>query len=94
MFKQVYYKIKSYFPSKYGIQASNDLQSVLSHGGIEIKIKHVKDETGSYYVAKSINLSKKHILTSGETLTELEQNIKDAIFTAFQVPEYYCNIAI
>ena len=88
MFKNFYYKITSHFPSKSGYKAWEELNQVLNHGGIAMSIQAVKDESGSYFMAESTNLPQKHIVTTGRTLSELDQNIQDAIFSVFQVPAY------
>ncbi|MFH1412838.1 MAG: hypothetical protein ABIG10_02310 [bacterium] len=88
----LYYKILSYFPSKEGIEAFNSLTKYLKvNGGIDFTVRTVRDETGEYFVAESSNAYKKYIITSGKNLGELEDNIKDAIFTSFHVPRRYCN---
>ena len=90
--KNIYYKLLSHFPSKKGLKASLELQKFFAkENRIEFAIEEFKDETGHYFVAESINLNKRHIITSGGTWQELEYNIKDAVFTAFHVPAFYCN---
>ena len=90
--KNIYYKILSYFPNKNGQEAFINLQKSLSQiGGINFNIRRVKDESGEYFIAESVNLEKKHIVTTGKSLSDLDYNIKDAIFTSFHVPAYYCN---
>ncbi|MFH1030090.1 MAG: hypothetical protein V1770_02415 [bacterium] len=89
--KNFYYKIISNFPSKNGKKALEELMYVLAHGGININIQTVDDASGVYFVAKSTNLPQKYIITSALTLAELDRNIRDAIFSAFQVPNYYCD---
>lgn len=91
MFKKFYYRIISHFPSKSGQKAAYELMTVLNHGGIQFEITKHDDESGKYFTAESTNLPGNYIITAGETLAELDANIKDAIFTAFQVPAYYCN---
>ncbi|MFH1565296.1 MAG: hypothetical protein ABIC82_05655 [bacterium] len=91
MFKKFYYQIISRFPSKNGQKAANELIDVLNRGGIQFEISKHDDESGKYFMAKSVNLPGKHIITAGKTLAELDANIRDAIFSGFQVPIYYCN---
>lgn len=90
MFKNFYYQIISRLPSENGQKAVNELLGVLNHGGIKIDIRFVQDESGAYYLAKSTDLPNKRIITTGKTLAELDTNIRDAIFSVFQVPPYYC----
>ncbi|MEA2064821.1 MAG: hypothetical protein U9O66_00805 [Patescibacteria group bacterium] len=89
MLKNIFYKIISHFPSKSGKIAFDDLKHLLAHGGINIDIRFIQDESGNYYIAKSTNLDNKRIIATGKTLAELDINIKDAIFSIFQVPSYY-----
>ena len=89
--KNLYHKIKSYLPSAQGEKNLNHLLTVLKNGGIEIELKKYSDESGEYYLANSVNLLDKEIITSGRDLVELDHNIKDAIFTAYHIPNFYCN---
>ena len=84
-------KLISRFPSKQGKKALKDLQYDLNHGGIDFELNQIKDSTGIYFVAKSKNAEKKRIITSGQTLGEVQENIKDAIFTAYEIPSCYTN---
>ncbi|MFC1615405.1 hypothetical protein ACFL2L_01260 [Patescibacteria group bacterium] len=68
----------------------DDLRNALKHG-IGFNIKKIDDESGSYFYAEATGVPNKHIVTTGKTLAELDYNIKDAIFTAFKVPNYYCD---
>lgn len=85
-----FYRFLSFFPSRKGEQSLRDLARSLSNGGIEFSIEEISDETGCYYVARSINLEGKIISTAGNTLSELDRNIKDALFAAYHVPSFYC----
>ncbi len=90
--KNIYYKILSYLPNKKGQEAFIDLQKFLAQvGGINFNIRQAKDESGEYFIAESTNADNKHIITTGKDLADLDHNIKDAIFTAFHIPAYYCN---
>lgn len=91
MFKKIYWQIISHFPSKNGQKTADELAAVLNNGGIQFEISKHDDESGKYFVAKSVNLEQGYIITSGKNLIELDKNIKDAIFTAFEVPAYYCD---
>lgn len=55
------------------------------YGGIEFD--HIKE--GDIIVAKSNNFKQGSIITSGRTMEELDNNIGDAILTAFDVPSSY-----
>ena len=79
--------ICSYFPSRKGAEALNDLNYILSvRGGINFDTKKIKDESGEYYFAESNNIHHKSIIVTGKNLEELDKNIKDAIFALYQVP--------
>jgi len=84
------YQLLARFPSKNGQKSLDQLLHRLSHGGINFKIASHQDESGNYLVAEG-EIDKKFIVTSGKNLLELDQNIKDAIFTAYQVPLFYCD---
>lgn len=90
----LYYKIKSFFPSKQGQESLDNLLFVLNNSGIDVKIEKNVDENGETYVAHSTNTGNKKIMTSGRTLEELNHNLKDAIFTIYHVPRFYCNHAL
>lgn len=55
------------------------------YGGIEFD--HIKED--GVIVAKSNNFNQGSIITSGRSLEELDDNIEDAILTAFDVPSSY-----
>ena len=83
--------LTSRLPSKAGRAAYDQLMKALEHGGVQFAIRQVTEEPGaSYFLAESTNVPNKHIITTGTTLAELEHHMRDAIFTAFQVPAYYC----
>ncbi|OGF22752.1 hypothetical protein A2Y83_03885 [Candidatus Falkowbacteria bacterium RBG_13_39_14] len=87
----IFYKLfsKFYFKKEYQ-ESLNNLQDALK-SGIDFHIKKIDDESGSYFYAEAHNVPNKHIVATGGTLAELDYNIKDAIFTAFRVPNYYCD---
>lgn len=83
-------RVKSRFISeKEARERLDDLRIELGRG-VEFQITRV-DEDGGYYLAKSVNSSHGLIITSAEREEDLENKIKDAIFTAFEVPSQYCN---
>lgn len=86
----IFKRIKSHLPSTSGQEALNDLLYILSVRGINFDFKKIKDASGEYYFAESDNIANKSIVATGKTLAELDANIKDAIFTIYQVPAYYC----
>lgn len=90
--KDLFHKIKSFFPSKKGKKSLEDLSEFLKReGGISFNVREFQDESGRYFLAESVNIPNKSIITTGESLAGLERNIKDAIFTSFEVPYFYCN---
>lgn len=64
---------------------------ILNRDGVDFDIRQVSDESGSYFVAESTNTPGKYIITTGKNLVDLDKNIKDAIFTAFEVPAFLCS---
>ena len=87
MFKKILFK----FFSKKGKEALEECLVFLSKNKIDFEITQHNDKTGKYFLAKSRNLNKGQIITSGKNLVELDKNIKDAIYTAFDVPAHYCD---
>ncbi|MCX6786090.1 MAG: hypothetical protein NTZ18_04570 [Candidatus Komeilibacteria bacterium] len=88
--KNFIYRFLGSFPSKNGQKSLDRLLVRLSHGGINFKISSHQDESGNYLVAEA-EVDGNFIITSGKDLLELDRNIKDAIFTAYQVPRFYCD---
>lgn len=87
----IFYKLFSkIYLKKESQEALDNLQDALK-SGIGFHIRKINDESGSYFYAEARNVQNKHIVTTGRTLAELDYNIKDAIFTAFKVPNYYCD---
>lgn len=85
-------RVKSSFISQ---QVANErlgmLITELRHRGINFQIQQISEDGEEYYLAKSVDYPKGSIITSGKDLNELAGNIKDAIFTAFEIPARYCN---
>ena len=69
----------------------SDLLVELRHRSIKFEVKEVNDEGEHYFYAKSIDYPRGTIFTTGKNQEELESMIKDAIFTAFEIPPRYCN---
>lgn len=88
--KYIFNRFTSYLPSQKGKEALENLQYILGiRGGVTFNIKKVTDESGEYYFAESNNIHNKSIVATGRTLGELDTNVKDAIFTLYEVPAYY-----
>jgi hypothetical protein len=78
-------------------QAHDKLEDMLIElrgRGINFDINQVAQDGEEYFVAKSVDYPRGTIITSGTTADELERNIKDAIFTAFEVPVRFCHPAL
>lgn len=88
--KNFIYRLKSYFPSMEGKIKLQALSDYLSHSPIKFEVEKINEDGKKYFLAIG-NLEKGEIITTGETIEELNKNIKDAIFTAFDVPAFYCN---
>lgn len=84
--------IIGHLPSKKGRQALFDLSEYLKlHGPVMVQVRYVKED-GGYYLAEC-SIGNRHIITTGQSEKEMDWNVKDAIFTAFEVPPRYCNFA-
>lgn len=55
------------------------------HGGIHFEVKN----EDNVFIARSTNFRYGSIVTDAKTERELDQNIRDAILTAFSVPSSY-----
>lgn len=77
-------------PSKSGQKSLDQLLHQLSHGGINFKITSHQDDSQRYLMAEA-GVAGRFIVTSGKNLLELDQNVKDALFTAYRVPRFYCD---
>ncbi len=58
-------------------------------GGINFRI----EEKENVFVASSKNFRHGSIITTGESREDLEENIRDAILTAFEIPSSYAKEA-
>ena len=88
--KNLIYRLLGKYPAKSGRKSLEQLVYRLTHGGINFKISSHQDESGAYLKAEA-EVEGKFIITSGRDLVELDRNIKDAIFTAYRVPRFYCD---
>lgn len=87
--RKIICKFLKFFPSK-NTESLVKLRDFLSReNGIIFNIKKIKDESGEYFIAESTNIPNKNIITTGKSLTELDHNIKDAIFTAFHIAPFH-----
>lgn len=88
--KKILHFLTSYLPSQKGAEALSDLKYILEvRGGISFSVRRMEEEQNVYYIAESKNIHNKSIVVTGKNLDELDKNIKDAIFTLYQVPAYY-----
>lgn len=84
-------RIISHLPSVSGMASFDKCRKTLAHSPIDFEISRNEEDGEIFYSAKSVNFNGNVIMTTGKTLDELNQNIKDAIFTAFDVPAKYCD---
>lgn len=85
-------RIQSYFAAPGKAQEKiSDLLIELRHRGMSFDIQQVEEDGKKYFYAKSVNYPRGYISATGQTLPELETELKDAIFTAFNVPFRYCS---
>lgn len=89
------HRIQSYIATKH--QAHYNLEDMLVElrgRGLNFNIQKIEEDGKAYFLAKSIDYPRGRIITSGATVEELIKNIKDAIFTAFEVPARFCHPAL
>lgn len=89
------HRVQSYIATKN--QAHNRLEDMLVElrgRGINFNIEKIEEDGQVYFVAKSVDYPRGAIITSGYTVEELDYNIKDAIFSAFEVPSRFCHPAL
>lgn len=85
-------RIQSYLASpSYAQEKISDLLIELRQRGLNFDIRFIHDDDGKYFYAESVDYPRGHISATGRTTEELERTLKDAIFTAFEVPVRYCN---
>ena len=84
-------RIQSYLatPAE-GQEKINDLLIELRHRGLNFDIRFVDEDGQKYFYAQSVDYPRGYISATGSTMEELEQELKDAIFTAFSVPPRFC----
>lgn len=85
-------RIESYFASSMQAQEKiSDLLIELRHRGLNFNIQYINDGDEKYFYAESVDYPRGHISATGKNSDELEHQLKDAIFTAFEIPVRYCN---
>lgn len=85
-------RIQSYLATPSQAQGKiSDLLIELRHRGVNFDIQLIHEDGEKYFYAKSVNYPRGCISATGQTMEELERELKDAIFTAFEVPVRYCN---
>ena len=68
-----------------------DLVIELSQRGIKFKVTEEEENGEKFIVVESVDYPHGLIVTSGKTKEDAEKMLKDAIFTAFEIPAPYCN---
>ena len=85
-------RIQSYLATPaYAQEKISDLLIELRHRGLTFEIRYIDEDGEKYFYAQSVNYPRGYISASGQTMDELERELKDAIFTAFGIPSRYCN---
>lgn len=92
--KNIIYKLISYLPTRQGKERLQNLINYINKDPIKFSVEKITEDGQSYFLATSFNIPKGNIITSGKNLEELNNNIKDAIFTSFDVPAYYCDYSL
>jgi len=85
-------RIQSYLATPSQAQEKiSDLLIELRQRGINFDMRLVDEDGKKYFYAQSVDYPQGHISATGRTVGELEQELKDAIFAAFEVPVRYSN---
>lgn len=85
-------RIQSYLATpSYALERLDDLGVELSQRGIKFDIRKIKEDGEEYFYAESVNYPRGYISATGVTIEKLEKELKDAIFTAFEIPVRYCD---
>lgn len=85
-------RVQSYLTTPAQAQEKiSDLLIELRHRGLNFDISLEEEDGQKYFYARSLDYPRGFISATGETMEELELELKDAIFTAFDVPVRYCN---
>lgn len=85
-------RIQSYLATPaYAQEKISDLLIELRHRGLNFDIRFIDEDGERYFYAQSVDYPRGHISATGQTMEDLEKDLKDAIFTAFGVPVRYCN---
>ncbi len=85
-------RIQSYLATPaYAQEKISDLLIELRHRGLNFDIRFIDEDGERYFYAQSVDYPRGYISATGQTMEELEKDLKDAIFTAFGVPVRYCN---
>jgi hypothetical protein len=85
-------RIQSYFASPSQAQEKiSDLLIEVRHRGIVFDVREDEENGQKFYYAQSVNYPRGYISASGATMKELEKELKDAVFTAFDIPSRFCN---
>ena len=85
-------RIQSYLATPSQAQERiSDLLIELRHRGVNFDIQLINEDGHKYFYAKSVDYPRGYISATGQNMDELERELKDAIFTAFEVPARYCN---
>lgn len=85
-------RIQSYLATpSHAQERISDLLIELRHRGVHFDIQFINEDGRKYFYAKSVNYPRGCISATGRTVDELERELKDAIFTAFEIPVRYCN---
>ena len=92
LMNKIIQRIQSYFATPLqAYEKLEDFQIELSQRGLRFDIRPMEENGEKYLYAESVDYPRGHISATGSTKEELEKELKDAIFTAFEVPMRYCN---
>lgn len=85
-------RIQSYLADPARAQEKvSDLLIELRHRGLNFVVRLEEEDGKKYFYAQSVDYPRGYISATGQSMEELEQELKDAIFTAFSIPPRYSN---
>jgi hypothetical protein len=85
-------RIQSYLATPSQAQEKiSELLIELRQRGINFDIRLVNEDGQKYLYAESVDYPHGYISATGKNPNELERELKDAIFTVFEIPVRYCN---
>lgn len=90
--KRIIKRIQAYLtPESVANERLSEMLIELRHRRIPFEIVEAVEDGQKFYFAKSKDYERGSIMASAKTKDELKVILKDAIFTAFDIPPKFCN---